>query len=153
MTPIRCMACWVKTRTGTSKRSSTTMPSLSASRIVCGLGWESRCVTSGFARCGGRLLPVRCILAAHHALQIMTRLLGASVPPNPATNGPGLRPYHLVITNAGGLDDMEYPESNGRVLTGVVRALCDLPPLYASFMDTEHSSVLLQVAVAIRNMG
>ena len=43
---------------------------------------------------------------------IMARLLGASVPPNPQTGGPGLRPFSLVITNAAGLDDMEYPASS-----------------------------------------
>lgn len=43
---------------------------------------------------------------------IMARLLGASVPVNPQTGGPGLRPFSLVITNAAGLDDMEYPASS-----------------------------------------
>ena len=44
--------------------------------------------------------------------KIMTSLLGAAVPSNPKTGGPGLRPYSLVITNAGGLDDMEYDDSS-----------------------------------------
>ena len=43
---------------------------------------------------------------------IMQSLLGDAVPPNPKTGGPGLRPYSLVITNAGGLDDMEYDDSS-----------------------------------------
>jgi hypothetical protein len=43
---------------------------------------------------------------------IMARLLGPTVPVNPVTGGPGLRPYSLVITNAGGLDDMEYDDSS-----------------------------------------
>lgn len=43
---------------------------------------------------------------------IMSRLLGGSVPPNPATGGAGLRPHSFVITNAGGLDDMEEPDTS-----------------------------------------
>jgi hypothetical protein len=44
--------------------------------------------------------------------KIMSSLLGDDVPKNPKTNGPGLRPFNLVITNAGGLDDMEYDDSS-----------------------------------------
>jgi hypothetical protein len=44
--------------------------------------------------------------------KIMSSLLGPAVPPNPKTGGPGLRPYSLVVTNAGGLDDMEYDDSS-----------------------------------------
>ena len=43
---------------------------------------------------------------------IMARMLGPSIPVNPVTGGPGLRPYTFVITNAGGLDDMEYPDTS-----------------------------------------
>ena len=44
--------------------------------------------------------------------KIMSSLLGGAVPPNPKTGGPGLRPYSLVVTNAAGLDDMEYDDSS-----------------------------------------
>ena len=43
---------------------------------------------------------------------IMSTMLGDDVPKNPVTGGPGLRPYSLVITNAGGLDDMEAPDTS-----------------------------------------
>ena len=43
---------------------------------------------------------------------IMARLLGSSVPANPLTGGPGLRPFDLVITNAGSLDDMEVQNTS-----------------------------------------
>jgi hypothetical protein len=44
--------------------------------------------------------------------RIMGALLGAGVPPNPATGAPGLRPFNLVVTNAGGLDDMENGDAD-----------------------------------------
>lgn len=44
--------------------------------------------------------------------KIMSSLLGDDVPKNPKTNGPGLRPFSFVVTNAGGLDDMEYDDSS-----------------------------------------
>jgi hypothetical protein len=43
---------------------------------------------------------------------IMAALLSPAVPPNPATGGPGLRPHGLVLTQAGGLDDMELPDTS-----------------------------------------
>jgi hypothetical protein len=43
---------------------------------------------------------------------IMARLLGDSIPANPLTGGPGLRPFDLVITSAASLDDMEYPDTH-----------------------------------------
>lgn len=43
---------------------------------------------------------------------IMNRLTGPTVPVNPVTGGPGLRPYSLVTTNAASLDDMEYPPTS-----------------------------------------
>ena len=44
---------------------------------------------------------------------IMSRMLGDTVPPNPANGGPGLRPYSFVIANAASLDDMEEKETSG----------------------------------------
>ena len=43
---------------------------------------------------------------------IMLTMLGDDVPTNPKTGGPGLRPFSLVVTNAGGLDDMEAPDTS-----------------------------------------
>ena len=44
--------------------------------------------------------------------RIMRALLGPAGPPNPATGVSGLRPFSLVVTNAGGLDDMENSDAD-----------------------------------------
>ena len=68
---------------------------------------------------------------------IMARLLGGSVPANPATGGPGLRPFDLVITNAGSLDDMEVPASGswlwgfGTWVNGGAWATCEARQMLA----------------------
>jgi len=45
------------------------------------------------------------------SMRIMGVMVSNRIPANPATGGPGLRPHSLVITNAGSLDDMEYPNN------------------------------------------
>ena len=69
---------------------------------------------------------------------IMARLLGDTVPPNPVTGGPGLRPYSLVITSAGGLDDMELPDTSwlwqyGTWVNGGEWATCEARMMLAYF--------------------
>jgi hypothetical protein len=61
---------------------------------------------------------------------IMASLTGARVPPNPVTGGPGLRPFAFVLTNAGGLDDMEAPDTSwlwqfGTWVNGGAWATCE----------------------------
>ena len=70
--------------------------------------------------------------------KIMSSLLGGAVPPNPKTGGPGLRPYSLVITNAAGLDDMEYDDSSwlwqfGTWVNGGEWATCEARMMLAYF--------------------
>lgn len=74
---------------------------------------------------------------------IMTRLLGDSVPKNPVTGGPGLRPYALVITNAAGLDDMEYPDTSwlwqyGTWVNGGEWATCEARMMLAYARTGRH---------------
>lgn len=69
---------------------------------------------------------------------IMARLTGPSVPPNPVTGGPGLRPYAFVITQAGGLDDMETPPTSwlweyGTWVNGGGWATCEARMMLAYF--------------------
>jgi hypothetical protein len=70
--------------------------------------------------------------------KIMKSLLGDIVPPNPKTGGPGLRPFSLVITNAGSLDDMEYDNSSylwsfGTWVNGGEWATCEARMMLAYF--------------------
>lgn len=71
--------------------------------------------------------------------EIMQSLLGDEVPVNPVTGGPGLRPYSLVITNAGGLDDMEYAAESswlwnyGTWVNGGEWATCEARMILAYF--------------------
>jgi hypothetical protein len=70
--------------------------------------------------------------------KIMASLLGDGVPANPKTGGPGLRPFGLVITNAGGLDDMEYDDSSwlwsfGTWVNGGEWATCEARMMLAYF--------------------
>ena len=79
--------------------------------------------------------------------KIMARLLGSTVPPNPVTGGPGLRPYSLVITNAASLDDMEYPPTSwlwqyGTWVNGGEWATCEARMMLA-YARTNRSSFSL----------
>jgi len=70
--------------------------------------------------------------------KIMASLLGDGVPANPKTGGPGLRPFGLVVTNAGGLDDMEYDDSSwlwsfGTWVNGGEWATCEARMMLAYF--------------------
>jgi hypothetical protein len=81
------------------------------------------------------------------AESIMARLLGASVPPNPVNGAAGLRPYDLVITNAGGLDDMEISDDSwlwqyGTWVNGGEWATCEGRMMLAYFKTGRYSYAL-----------
>jgi len=67
---------------------------------------------------------------------IMAALTGPLVPANPGNGGPGLRPHGFVLTNAGGLDDMEAPPNTwlwqfGTWVNGGAWATCEARMLLA----------------------
>jgi len=78
---------------------------------------------------------------------IMARMLGDTVPVNPL-GGPGLRPFGLVVTNAGGLDDMEAPDSSwlwsfGTWVNGGEWATCEARQMLA-YYATGRQQLALQ---------
>jgi len=80
--------------------------------------------------------------------RIMASLLGPAVPPNPANGKAGLRPFDLVITNAGGLDDMEVGDgswlwSYGTWVNGGEWATCEARQMLA-YAATGRNAYSLQ---------
>lgn len=79
---------------------------------------------------------------------IMSALTGPRVPPNPTNGGPGVRPFSFVLTNAGGLDDMEAPDTSwlwefGTWVNGGAWATCEARMLLA-YARTGHLDLSLQ---------